>query len=148
MTYVYSKGHHQWNGIIKEVTLKEGFNYGKISDIITGILNRLGIIQFDVKKIVNREYGFAREDGKDMSDEDKMKDVESRLKRRIERHNIVVLFKLNNELYWGVYLCETSLPQDRVSIYNKIFELNPEQEKTMAKIYKDPLKKMTLLRVM
>ena len=144
LIYVCSYGDLTRNSRIEKVTLKEGFNYGKISEIITEIFNQIGIKINDLKEFDNREYGFARVDGEDMLDEAKKKDVESRLERKIERHNIVVLFKMKDELYWAVYLCKTSPSQDRVKTEQKkwveryISSLKSEQKKYSDKILQRP----------
>ena len=144
LIYVCSYGDLTRNGRIENVTLKEGFNYGKISEIITKIFNQIGIKIVDLKEFDNREYGFARVDGEDMLDEAKEKDIESRLERKIERHNIVVLFKMKDELYWAVYLCKTSPSQDRVKTEHKkwaeryISSLKSEQENYSDKILQSP----------
>jgi nicotinamide mononucleotide adenylyltransferase len=147
LIYVYSYGDHAMNGSIKaeKVTLKEegfkeGFNCGKISKIITEIFDQIKIKIDNLKEFDNREYGFPREHGKDILDEAKKPYIESRLKENIERHNIVFLFKMKNELYWAVYLCKTCPPQDRVKTQHKkwveryISSLKSEQEKYSDKI--------------
>ena len=60
------------------------------------------------------------------------------LKKKIERHNIVFLFKMKDELYWAVYLCKTSPPQDRVKTEQKkwaeryISSLKSEPDKNLS----------------